>query len=279
MYQETDLIKHQRVTAMAAQYDKAIEEIEQAKSLLLSAGDRMKSEFGRGAILSSIEYDIERSLKEMKPLAWRYILTQSQITSFLSIKRKKELDKQIEEDKLPDITEENIISTLQSFIEDSSTLLNETVKEVFDWLIPYWRDDFKTNKKYQVGKKVIKDWMVEHSWGNCFHIRYGSEDQLTALDNAFHLMDGKGVPRHPDNLVCQINTAMKESTIDESLYKKNADTFENDMYKIKWYLKGTMHIEFKRLDLLKKLNKIGSDGAQVIGDREYSREEQGLAVV
>ena len=149
---------------------------------------------------------------------------------------------------------------------DSGTLLNETVKEVFDWLRP-WRDEYKTNKRFQIGKKAIKDWMVEnHGYG--FGIRHRSEKEITALDNAFHLLDGKGVRRYPEDLVTGIKTSMKE--------KKQY--YEDDMFKCKWYLKGTLHIEFKRLDLLKKFNQIGSGGACDIGDREYSREERAVVI-
>lgn len=268
MFCETGIIKHQRATAMAAQYDKAVEELKQANRLVINASERLSLEFGGSCGYDNgASCDIERTLKDIKQSAWRYILKQSQITSFLSMKRQKELDKQIEDNKLPDITEKNIVSTLQSFLCDSGAFLNETVKEVFDWLIPYWRDDYKTNKKYQVGKKIIKDWMVDNSWGCGFRVRYGSEEQLTALDNAFNLLDGKGIRRHPENLVCAVNTAMKTE-----------QHYEDHLYKIKWYNKGTMHFEFKRLDLLKKLNQIGADNAYNIGNREYQNKEEGLTV-
>lgn len=267
---DTTPIKHQRVTAMASQYEQAIKEINEASAILIRASERLTLEFGTSCgIRHGIAGNgLERSIREIKQDAWRYILKQAQVTSFLSMKRQKELDKQIEENKLPEITEENIMSTLQSFMSDSSSLLNETVKEVFDWLLPHWRDEFKTNKKYKIGPKVIKTWMVDPSWGNCFHVRYGSEKELTALDNAFNLLDGKGVRRHPENLVCAINTAMK----DQELY-------EDELYKIKWYLKGTMHIEFKRLDLLKKLNEAGAGQSNQVGDREYTHKKYDLVPV
>jgi hypothetical protein len=32
---------------------------------------------------------------------------------------------------------------------------------------------------------------------------------------------------------------------------------ETKYFKVKWFKKGTLHIEFKRLDLLSELNRIG----------------------
>ncbi len=261
---ETELIKHQRITAMAAQFEKAMSEIKEMLQLYETSQGRLTKEFGTRCSFSySLKSDIENAPAEMKRAAWRYILRQSQVLSFVSIKRNEEIDKQIEEDQLPDITEKNIVATLQSFIGDSSSLLDETVKEVFAWLRP-WRDEYKTNMKFKIGKKVIKDYMVTH-WSGPFDIRYGSETELTAMDNAFHLLDGKGIKRHPENLVSKVKTAMKTEPF-----------FEDDMFKIKWYLKGTMHIEFKRDDLLKKLNQIGAGNNSQVGDREYTRKKYDL---
>ncbi len=265
---ETELKKHQRVTAMAAQYEQALQEILEASELINKANNRLKLEFGDHCHTHiDVEYGLRKSPAEIKQRAWRYILEQSQVRSFLSLKRQKELETQINDNKLPEITKNNILSTLHSFLGDSSTLLTETVKEVFDWLRP-WRDDYKTNKKFRIGPKVIKEWMVDPSYGHRFNIRYGNENVLTALDNAFHLLDGQGVRRHPEKLVTAITTAMKN---EQNIYK-------DDMFKCKWYQKGTLHIEFKRLDLLKQLNRIGSGGKAEVGDKEYSRNNARQAV-
>ena len=254
-----EVIKHSLVTELAATYEQAVIDIKKMHDDYVDVNKRLSATFGNRATLHlDIGYKLEKAVKELKESAWRHILEMSQVRNFMSLKSHKELEKQINEGDLPEITANNINETLSGFMGNISTLLDETVREVFDWLIP-WREDYLTNKKYQVGKKVIKDYMVT-DW-NGLNVNYSQEDQLTAFDNAFHLLDGQGVRRYPDNLVCGIKSAMKAK---EQFY-------EDEMFKIKWYKKGTMHIDLKRLDLLKELNRIGAGFKNTVGDRERPR--------
>ena len=42
---------------------------------------------------------------------------------------------------------------------------------------------------------------------------------------------------------------------------------ETDYFRVRWFLKGTVHIWFKREDLLAELNRIGSGGKPHIGKK------------
>ena len=109
---------------------------------------------------------------------------------------------------------------------------------------------YKTNQRYHIGKKVILICAVS-SYG----IQSGTSQHLRALDNVFHRLDGKGTPKYPDDLV----TGLSETI------RKKAAVAETPYFRCKWYRNGNLHVEFKRLDLLKELNRIGGNHEQVPG--------------
>jgi hypothetical protein len=129
----------------------------------------------------------------------------------------------------------------------------EAVVEVFDRLRPVRGYDhgYKTNKLYEVGERVIKEYAVTQAWGRGkFRLAYGRtgiEQLVRCLDNVMHLLDGKGpVHSHNGPLVDALNS------------HENFGHVETEYFEAKCFKKGTLHLRFKRLDLLRELNLRGS---------------------
>lgn len=184
--------------------------------------------------------------------AWRYILAQTGLNHFMTEKRKRELHEQIEKNELPPLTVENIVGTLQGLSGKLNGLLEESIKEVFDWLRPqseWGAGALKTNKKFKVGPKAIV-YGIERRYGGGFAIRYQYDVNFRALGNVFSLLDGKGVLKYPQDFYTRFNEAMREASA--------GDKFTDEYFEVKCYRNGHAHIKFKRLDLLAKLNKIGA---------------------
>jgi hypothetical protein len=270
MYCETtDLIEHQKLDTIIDNYVQAQTDIKAGVDLLAGAKKRLAAIFGdqyddiapnRDTLHYAVSSDSARDCaKHVRKNAWRYLIQQLQLDAFMSDKAKTHLYKQIDEDMLPEITHENVLGTFQSFIENADILFQDAVKEVFNFLRP-WRENYKTNKHFFVGPKVIKEYAVEiRSWGG--NINYRSEQNFRALDNVFHRLDGKGTPKYPGDFLTAIKTAMHE---------KKRETV-TDYFRAKWYLNGNMHIEFRRLDLLKRLNEMGGDHEHVPGPEHNTR--------
>ncbi len=54
------------------------------------------------------------------------------------------------------------------------------------------RSKYKTNTEFELGKKVILVWQIEKGWSRgMFRVNYHREKYITALDNVFHMIDGK----------------------------------------------------------------------------------------
>ena len=228
----TDIIEHQKISTIVVNYETAQKEIKEAFELLVSAKKRLYATLGQyhDSIFNdrisdySLADSAKKSEKTVRQNAWRYIISQLQIESMMSSAAKQKLDKQIEEDNLPELTVENAYSVLQGFAQNAPSLLEDAIKEVFDWLRPRW-GHYKTNKKFYVGQKVIISYAVE-SWLG-MSLNYREEQHFRALDNVFHLLDGKGSPKYPGNLVTGLKTAMQE---------KKAE-YEDRYFSCKWQTK------------------------------------------
>lgn len=282
---DTDLIPHQTVTAIVENVDKAREEVRQGFALIVTAKKRLHSALGDSnyydhiikSSLSDYSFSdnevVEESLRLITQNAWRYILEQTGLTKFMTDKRRHELEAQIDGDQLPPLTVENIMGTLQGISGKINGLLEECIKEVFDWLRPQqdWGvGALKTNNKFKVGQKVIVGWVVEHGYHSAkYQFQWGVEQRFTSLANAFSLLDGKGMQQSPHDFVTRCKVAMSGG----------AETFEDEYFRCKFYGNGNMHIAFKRPDLLAQLNRVGGGEGIPEQDIRTKKEQEKTAVV
>lgn len=252
----TDLVPRETLSAMVASYKLAAIEIAQAYTLLDEAQTRLRADFldapgYRFDTNPRTTYDrvgekaIQAVMGTLKRDAWAVILQRMEIRKILSIKRREELDRQISSGEgLPEVSEENILAMFESAAAKVSTYLEEAVKEVFEYLRPP-HSSFKTNTEFEIGKRVILSWMVEKAWNRGkFRPNYNREKYLTALDNVFQMLEGKG---HVKTFHGQLYDAIIESADGSG---------ETDYFKFRCYLNGNLHLEFKRLDLVAQLNAI-----------------------
>ena len=166
-----------------------------------------------------------------------------EVQKIASISRYEEIQEQIKEDKLPDVTLESIFELLDAFLQNASEIQDELLEEIFKMLTPR-RSDYKTNSFFSVGKRVILTGKIHEYRGGYEAGNYmGEEQQLVALDRAFHLLDGKGIPGgYKSPLVDAINTSGKNGT------------GSTDYFFFRCYQNNNLHITFLRADLVKILN-------------------------
>jgi hypothetical protein len=256
----TDMIKRDSVVQLVENYEIAVADITQAYSLLHAAKNRLNASFGmgqriysfdvlphgyhRGATLSNDSLD--QVMTQIKLDAWRIIMERLELRKLLSIARREELEKQLSDGKkLPEITIEHIWGLFESAASNVDRYMEEAVLEVFEFIRPP-SSKYKTNTEYEVGKRVILKWYVEPNYSKSgFNVRYSYDPQITALDNAFLRLDGKGVvstyhgPTH---------NAIKRAGSD--------GVCETDYFRLRCCLNGNLHLEFKRPDLVQRLNAI-----------------------
>ncbi len=260
----TELIEHQKISALVDNYRQVQADVAQAFALLQGAKDRMEAAFGgyncslfEGSSLPelSLRQGAAKSEKKIRKQAWDYIFTVLELRSFISEKRYRDLQRQLQENKLPEITTETVYATLESVHSTIQELMTEAVVELFDQLRSR-NSGYVTNKLFAVGEKVILCHIFDVRYG--FTLSHHDDQVLRSMDNVFHLLDGKGSPKYPHDLVTHVREAMQQEE----------QFCETDYFFCKWYKLGTMHIRFKRLDLLKKLNEIGGKAHEPTIGRE-----------
>lgn len=247
-------------------FEQAKESVRVAYATVLSAQKSLDERFKLGGYCgvsiylerhghrSADHLDAEFAVKEMEKQAWRSIVDRLDIWRVMSEARASELRKHIEDGTLPPLTEETAMQLAQAYVGNVDKLVDELTKEVFDWLRPridsdgrgYCGAKYKTNRRDIVGKRVVREFMVELSYMGGFHLRYGGEaaQRLRTLENLFRALDGKG----------STGTGY-QSELQTAIEREKSGIGQTEYFKFRACKKGTLHLEFLREDLLAELNR------------------------
>lgn len=271
----------QNVPDKITAYQNAALMIEEAYKMLDEAETILKTAFVAlpdGAYTTSYDFGTytdgnHRGPKEVftriRRAAWSHLIDMLEIRKVMSIQKAEELSKQLHDGEMPEITMENVRETLAAFVGNANTLAQEAVREVFDILRPASNADLSNNRpwmkryylktnlkngRFHVGKKIILSGYIRNEYGGRFHINYYHDSHLRAIDRVFHLMDGKGNPKgYGGPLIDAINTCQGYG--------------ETEYFRFRCYQNGNLHLEFRRLDLLKVLNKTAA-GMELSTEKE-----------
>jgi len=253
---ETGLIKKDTINDIVTRYRESIKEIKAAYTLLERSSERIGTitdfchVFPREArVYGGIEKVCDEVCQKIKGRIWRRIFDMTQAGELMTAKRRKEFDDAIEKpESLPEITHETIIDFVKNLHESAPEMVMEFIKETFDYLRPgQWSaNQYKTNtkSKYELQEKIIKTWVI--GFGG---ISYNYEKNIQSMDNAFSMVDGKGIQKYPGNTLTVINEAIQN----------NENKVETEYFHFKWYNNGNLHIRFKRMDLVSKINQIAGE--------------------
>lgn len=194
---------------------------------------------------------------KMKRTAWSVLVDHLGLKVVMSIAKRNEFERQLESGDLPEIDERTIVGVLLGLAGQAQDFARDAAREVFDFLRPshpYFGGQYKTNDAFRVGRRVILTYMVEPGYSSGkFRVSYHKDQHVLALDSVFHLLDGKGVLRDHRGPLFK---AVSESTTGRG---------ETEYFRFKAFKNGNLHLEFKRLDLVKQLNLLAA-GEAVLGD-------------
>ena len=257
----TDLIKPQPVADMVERYNEASALIERAYLDLAKAQEIFDDTFGHQAYIHVVDrhqLDFGQKgyahiRKEIKKKIWIQLVRLLDIRRFLSIQRSENLSNQLEKNEMPDITTQAIYETIETLRQNSPEFVREAVLEVFELLRPGTKKAgaaWKTNQKhgrYAIGKKVILTGYLEQVYGTTImRCAYKRSDELRSIDRVFHVLDGKGMTDgYLSPLMDAINTSNGEG--------------QTDYFRFKCYQNRNLHLEFRRMDLVKQLNQLAGD--------------------
>lgn len=254
----SELILSTNIERTVSGRDAALVQIEQLIQQL-DAVSRLTSEVGGGtaqdwAMKSGHRYDswlTEPSEKAMPAITrnidrsiWRDLMLKSGMMALMDAHARDQLHKTLEEGDLPAISEANILSTFKQLHLNKRDVFERGIINVFKGLS--W--DYKTNSPCSFGKKIIINNLVTHNrWG--FSLNWGwRRDQLADLERMLFLLDGKPIPDNRGDITTRLMDHIRDNP--------SKDVYEDNLFSIRYFQKGTGHITFKRCDLTEKMNDI-----------------------
>lgn len=245
---ERGLVTAHSVEHIVQTYRDAEVRIREALAVIAEHQNRIRDVFGEGSHISLSTRDLnfdtpERQMADMERQAWRRIVDLAGIRRMMSVKAADDLNKMLEQQKLPDLTVENVHNMLATARTNAPDHIAEAVREVHGFLRPR-SNEYKTNSQFDIGRKVILSYWVSPGYGRPFRAQYHRDAEFRALDNVFALLDGKpGVTTHA-------------GTLADAIALSKDGTGETPYFRFRACKNGNLHLEFKRMDLVEKLNAI-----------------------
>jgi hypothetical protein len=191
----------------------------------------------REAAMKAITRNLDREI-------WRDLMKKSGMLSLMDAQARDQWYRNLEGNDIPTISEANILSTFEQLHLSKGEVFERGVINVFKGLS--W--DYKSNSPCKFGKKIIVSGLVKYDrWG--FGLNWGwQRDRLTDLERMLMLLDGKPVPDNRADVARRLSDHIHEN--------RHGNRYEDEMFAIKYFQKGTAHITFKRPDLVDKMNSI-----------------------
>lgn len=220
--------------------DEALRLIEESRRLTETA-ESLLAQHGRYLMPHNgqLRDSAERVRCELDGSMWRRAFDLTGFKLLMDSQAVAEFEKSLSP-KSPEFTEATMRATFIDLRINAAAMYRRGIFNVFRYL----SDDYRTNARepFRIGQKLVMSFMVQPSFTRGLQIRHGSGDKLNDLDRVFKTLDGK--PYEPRQLESAMNAAFQDRGV-----------YEDSYYRAKSFKNGNMHIEFKRLDLLEKVNE------------------------
>ncbi|EAA3110471.1 DUF4942 domain-containing protein [Salmonella enterica subsp. enterica serovar Montevideo] len=233
------------------QTESLIHQLAEVSTLTSSIGGKtaldwaMKQDFRCGCwLMEKPETAMKAITRNLDREIWRDLMKKSGMLSIMDAQARDQWYRNLESDDIPAITETNILSTFEQLHQSKDEVFERGVINVFKGLS--W--DYKSNSPCKFGPKIIVNGLVKYDrWG--YSLNWGWQcDRLADLERMLMLLDGKPVPDSRADVTRRLGDHIHENS--------GSNSYEDGMFKIKYFQKGTAHIVFKRPELIDKMNDI-----------------------
>lgn len=255
------LVKSVSVTAMLQARDAAVERLTQALELYREACEiaragqlgqpnwRLDERGNCGPHITAGDA-LKQTLRDVDAGAWRHLMNESGLRTFMDAEARRSWDATLYTDKVPEFTFDNVKSTFVQLYGTRDEMFDRGVIACFRKLS--W--NYKTNSPVKFGKRLVLTNMIgTHRYSHAgrtvvqlFFYGSGRLDQLDDLARAMHVLDGRPEPDHRN---AYSNVLSQRETGGEAAY-------EDDLFALRWFRNGNLHLTFKRTDLVERMNQI-----------------------
>ena len=223
---------------------------------------------------------------------WLEAMNLNEVKSRLTSQKKQELQSELNKYCNMDFTENNIKIFIDNLMANYPKMIDEAIEYMFDKFTQYaFRDGrntnneysknihlfngWKTNTAYKVNKKIILPFRAEY--GNRLYNE--KQDFLNDIDMVFNYFDDKGLKNdlleyvETNGYKANISTTNTAEIVQGYLYKGETKNIPTRYFTITFYLKGTIHLVFNDLDMLRRFNIfVGKKRNYLPSDYSYSEK-------
>jgi hypothetical protein len=219
------------------------------------------------ALRSSVGHSRAEFMRKHRRDAWLSTFDLMQFHRWLDKKQTDELIRDVSQHGHFPFTAENIKGTLANVLEQRRRLFEQSAWNVFEALTKYFKgntnhdEGWKSNDGFTVNRKLVFPWGCRYEKHFGFNLWYGSSsviDIYNDLDRVLAVLDGRSFDE-----VLKVGDAMDRAM---RAARDTPQTIESTYFEIRYFKKGTVHLKWKRYDLLEKFNVTAANGRKWIGD-------------
>ncbi|WP_447874018.1 DUF4942 domain-containing protein [Serratia fonticola] len=238
--------------AALAQIEALIHQLEDISAITNSIGGgiardwAMRQEFRCGCwLMEKAETAMPVITRNLDRDLWQDLMKKSGMLSVMDAQARDQWYRNLESKDLPAISEESIYTTFEQLHRDKGEVFERGVINVFKSLS--W--DYKSNHPCKFGKKIIVNGLVSYNqWGFTLNHSY-RRDQLADLERMLHLLDGKPLPDNRSDITTRLYEHIRANP-------QMAKVYEDEYFSMKYFMKGSAHLTFKKPALVDKMNDI-----------------------
>ena len=223
---------------------------------------------------------------------WLEAMQLKEVSEKLTSKKKQELSSELNKYCNMDFTENNIKIFISNLMANYPKMIEEAIDEMFDKFTQYaFRDGrnqnneyskniymfngWKTNTAFKVNKKIILPFSAEY--GN--RLYSDKQNFLNDIDMVFNYFDDKGIENslleytEPTGYKTNISTTNTAEIVAGNLALGVTKNIKTRYFTITFYLKGTVHLVFNDLEMLRRFNiYVGKKRNWLPSDYSYSEK-------
>jgi len=230
--------------------------------------------------------EFDNFINDLKAEIWRNIAKKTNIEKYMTDSTSRNFTKYLLERKDLAITKENIQKFVSIIFQNRFNILENGIGDVFDTFTKYYKENrchvegWKTNDRFKVNKKIIlPNWIKYGDYYNQEHLKKYGDYFKTQYDRKYGDID---------KVLCFISGESYDNvrTIAGALKNKfdilgkitTGDKFDNTcestFFNIKFFKKGTIHLEFKDEWLWSEFNMRACAGKNWLPEAEVRAWKQ-----
>jgi hypothetical protein len=182
---------------------------------------------------------IEQVRRTLDSDVWRYLLNASGLRNLMDATAMEAFNTQTSK-KPPPVTKDTVAATFASHGEQRHAIFRRGAVEVFRRL----DRRFASNGPFKVEPKLVIDHALSGLGG--WNHYSTAEAKVGDLDRIMHVLDGKDPKDHRGNAAAMVHQASN----------RRLGEVETDYFRFRLFKNGNLHIAFKRMDLVERLNKL-----------------------